>query len=304
VKILAQNREILQKHYVLTTPRWDNVRFLYDKRLTHSLSIEQGVPVPETHYNTNGPDDLASLKLDFPVILKPAITTPFVSVTKKKAYRADDMEELVSSYQAMSKIINPQDILIQELIPGRTTNLYSFAGFFRKGEPLAGFSVRRHRQHPMEFGRASTFVETVRSPELKALAVRFLQAISYTGLAEVEFMYNPRQHRYELLEVNPRLWGWHTIAIRAGVDLPYLAYTEALGREHVVGSFRETVKWIRLLTDIPTAAIEVLHGRLTVRDWFHSMRGEKEFAVFSLSDPIPFIMEVFLLPYYGSSRGF
>ncbi len=87
--------------------------------------------------------------------------------------------------------------------------------------------------------------ETVNIPELETLATGFLQSIGYSGLAEVEFMYDPKHARFELLEVNPRIWGWHTIAIRAGVDLPYLVYADAVGEEIAPGPFREGVKWVR-----------------------------------------------------------
>jgi len=161
------------------------------------------------------------------------------------------------------------------------------------------------RQHPMEFGRASTYVEVVSVPELKRLATQLLQGISYSGLAEVEFMYDPRYARFELLEVNPRIWGWHTITIRAGLHLPYLAYANAIGEQVNAGSARDGVKWVRLVTDVPTAASEILGGRLPVRQYLASLLGDVEFAVLSPRDPLPFVADLFLGPYnYINSRGF
>jgi predicted ATP-grasp superfamily ATP-dependent carboligase len=248
-------------------------------------------------------DDLVSLRLDFPVVLKPAITAHLASVTKKKAYRANDTQELIDLYEMMSAVIDPSEILVQELVPGGAENLFSFAGFFKDGVAVAGLSARRPRQHPMEFGRASTFVETVGVPELRTLAGRLLQGIGYSGLAEVEFMYDEKDARFELLEVNPRIWGWHTIAIRAGLDLPYMAYADAVGEEVVVGPARENVKWVRLLTDVPTALREILAGRLTVREYLTSLSGDVEWAVFSLKDPLAFVADLFLVPCYMKSRG-
>ena len=77
--------------------------------------------------------------------------------------------------------------------------------------------ARRARQHPMDFGHASTFAELVDIPEIRNIAERFLGLIDYYGLAEVEFMQDPRDGNYKLIEVNPRVWGWHTIAIASGV---------------------------------------------------------------------------------------
>jgi predicted ATP-grasp superfamily ATP-dependent carboligase len=303
VRILAQHRNRLSEHYLVTTPPWDVVKFVYDKRLTCRLAKEREIPVPET-YNPDNVDDLVSLNLDFPVVLKPAISTHLSSVTKKKAYRANDMQELVNLYEMMAAIMDPSEILIQELIPGRAENLFSFVGYFKDGVTVAGLSARRPRQHPMEFGRASTFVETVDVPEFETLATQFLQAIAYSGLAEVEFMYDQKDARFELLEVNPRIWGWHTIAIRAGLDLPYVAYADAVGKEITIGPVRDGVKWVRLVTDVPTAVLEILAGRLTICQYLASMYGNTEFAVLWLSDPLPFIADLLLVPYHMKHRGF
>lgn len=303
VKALAQGHERLSQAYVLITPPWATAQFLYDKRLTHRLALQQNVPTPETHHPGHL-DALVGFDIEFPVVLKPAITSHLMDVTKKKAYRADNREELLAVFQMMAGVIDPSEILIQELIPGRAANLYSFFGLFKDGEVVAGFSAKRSRQHPMEFGRASTFVETVSLPELGTLASRFLSGIRYSGLAEVEFMYDPKHGRYELLEVNPRIWGWHTIANRAGVNLIADTYAQAIGEPVAAGSFQVGAKWVHLLTDLPTAALEIWRGRLSIRDYLHSMRGDKEYAVLSLSDPLPVIMELLLIPYYARKRGF
>ena len=59
------------------------------------------------------------------------------------------------------------------------------------------------------------------------------------------------------------------------------------------------------MIDIPAAALEILSGRLTVRQYLESMSGSTAFAVLSLSDPLPFIMDLFLAPYnHFNGRGF
>lgn len=302
VRVVAQHHERLSAAYHLTTPPWQTTQYLYDKRLTRNLAVQQDIPIPAT-YNPGSLEELDALNIEYPVVLKPAITVHLTSVTKKKAYRANCESELRSTYQMMASIMDPSEVLIQELIPGRAENLYSYFGLFQEGEPIAGFAARRPRQHPMEFGRASTLAETIDKPELAVLATRFLKGIRYTGLAEVEFMYDQKHNRFEFLEVNPRIWGWHTLAIRAGVDLPYLAYAQALGENATPGMFRAGVRWVHLTTDIPTVATEFWHRRLSLRDYVRSMRGAKD-AVFSWNDPLPFIMEWMLIPYYIRKRGF
>ena len=43
---------------------------------------------------------------------------------------------------------------------------------------------------------------------------------SYQGLSQVEFKRDPRDGRYKLMEINPRLCQWHGLAAACGVDLP------------------------------------------------------------------------------------
>jgi D-aspartate ligase len=302
VRILSKHRDTLSEHYRVTTPEWDIIKHLYDKRLTHVLALKQGVPVPWT-CNPRSVGELAASGIEYPVVLKSAISTHLSAVTKKKAYRADNVKELLTTYERMAAIIDPAEILVQELIPGRAENLYSYFGFFKEGKPSAGYSAKRSRQHPMEFGRASTFAVTVNLPELEQWSTTLLSGIGYTGLAEVEFMYDTKHARFEFLEVNARIWGWITLADHAGVDLPYIAYAEMVGEEVSGQAFREGAKWMRLTTDIPTVASEMRHGRLTPGDYLRSVWGSQD-AVFSFSDPLPFLAELMLIPYYAKHRGF
>jgi predicted ATP-grasp superfamily ATP-dependent carboligase len=304
VRILAQNWEQLGECYRITIPSWEVVQYLYDKKLTYQLAEERGIPVPKT-YNPHNLDDLLTLSINYPIVIKPAISKQFMAATKKKAFQAYSEGDLVSFYKLTAAIINPEDVLIQEFIPGGAENLYSYVGYFQGGIPVAGLSARRLRQHPMDFGRASTFVESLEIPELKRLSTQLLEGIGFNGLAEVEFMYDQKDARFELLEVNPRIWGWHTITIQAGLDLPYLAYAYAVGRKVVMGPASEGAKWVRLVTDVPTAVSEILSGRLTLSRYLDSMSGDIGFAVLSLRDPLPFFADLFLAPYnYLNGRGF
>jgi predicted ATP-grasp superfamily ATP-dependent carboligase len=156
----------------------------------------------------------------------------------------------------------------------------------------------------MDFGHASTFVELVDIPELQEISERFLSLIGYYGIGEVEFMHDLRSGEYKLIEVNPRVWGWHTLAIAAGLDFPYMLYQDMIGQSLEVPSVLKDVKWVRLTTDIPTVLTEVAKGNMRIADYVASMNGKKEFAVFCLDDPLPFFAEIAMIPYLWRKRGF
>lgn len=294
LRLVAQHGSQLAEHYILTTPPWETVGFLYDKRLTYTLAHQAGVAIPHTCVPGNA-ERLAYMDFDFPVVIKPAFTAPFVRATNKKACRADSRQELQHIFAAMSRVIAPAQIIVQDFLPEPSKNLYSFAGYFRKGETIAGLSVKRTRQLPSDFGRSSTFVETVDIPKLRELAVKLLRTIHYTGLAELEFMWDVKHARFELIEVNARFWAWQGLAIAAGLDLPYMAFADALGQMPILRTTRKSLKWFRILTDLRAATQDIRAGTLNVRQYLTSLYGPTVPALFSLSDPLPCILEPFLL---------
>lgn len=303
VYVLSRYRDVLEEYYRVPTPCWDVIQNVYIKEKTYQVAEKNGIPIPKTYY-PKSQSELLALELRFPVVIKPSIRDHFYDKTKIKAFKINNKEELRKKYQYMCSIIDQSEILIQDFIPGGPKNLFSFCPFFKDGKVLTSIMGRRARQHPMDFGHASTYVELVKIPELRSLSEKFLGLIDFFGIAEVEFMYDPRDNQYKLIEVNPRVWGWHTLAIAAGVDFPYLLYQDMIGGEIEVPLSTKQVKWVRLTTDIPTVFLEIVKGKMKIREYIESMRGEKEDAVLSLKDPLPFVAEVALIPYLWMKRGF
>jgi D-aspartate ligase len=128
-------------------------------------------------------------------------------------------------------------------------------------------------------------------------SLRLLTAIRYTGLVEVEFKRDWRDGQFKLLDLNPRVWGWHTVGNRAGVDFSYLLWLLMCGEPISETQAHPGVRWVRMSTDFPIAALEILRGRLSVRDYLHSLRGPIESAIFTIDDPLPGLLELPLIIY-------
>ena len=303
VAAFSRYRSDLMERFRVPTPSWDVVRRAWDKRETYALAEQLGIPVPRTWYPTSNAE-LAQIDGEGPFAIKPAIKEHFIYATKSKAWKATTRAELDSLFESAARIVEPGEVMIQELIPGDGRQQFAYCAFFKDREPLAKMVVQRRRQHPPEFGRASTFVETVDLPVLEALSERFLRSINYYGLVEVEFKLDPRDGQYKLLDVNARTWGYHTIGPKAGVDFPYLVYADQVGE--CVQRCRATsgVRWIRLATDLPTAVVEFRGGRLDWRAYGRSLASCDVESVFSRGDPLPGLMELLLLPYLAAKRGF
>ncbi|MHC1696755.1 MAG: hypothetical protein AB9919_01560 [Geobacteraceae bacterium] len=303
VRILSTYRDKLSPYFLVPTPPWEVIKYAYDKKNTHILGIDAGVPVPETLYPEDE-EDLSRLTFDFPVILKPAIIANFFSVIKVKALRANNLAELVRHYRFMASIIDKSEIMVQELIQGGTKNLYSFCSFFRNGEVRGKIMARRLRQHPMDFGTATTYAITCNIPELEELATRVLRRMNYYGLSEVEFMFDEKVKEYKLIDINTRTWAWHTLGAKAGVNFPLLLFKDMHNEGYAIDSFETGIKWFREVTDLSIVLTELLKGSMTIREYLQSLKGKKELAVFSFTDPLPFFADLFLAPYRLYERGF
>ena len=294
VVLVARHHDLLAEHYRLTTPPWDALRWVFDKRLLHRLAQDLALDRPWTFCPRNR-EELASLECPFPVILKPAMRLGFNRLNCDKAWRIEDRASLLSRYDEACALVAPEMLMVQEVVPGWGEAQFSYAALCRDGRPVASIVARRTRQFPMDFGRFSTYVETVDEPQIIEPAVRLLAAIRFTGLIEVEFKRDPRNGQYKVLDVNPRVWGWHTLSRRAGVDFPYLLWLLIRGEPVPDVRGRAGERWMRMPADLPVAIHEILRGRLSLRAYLRSLQGPRESAIFAWDDPLPGFLELPLL---------
>ncbi len=288
VELLSRNHAALSRRFRVTTPEWEVTRWAYDKRLTYQRCADLAIDHPWTHVVT-GREALQDIDCKFPVILKPAYRKKKNAFTRAKAWLIKDRSELLKKFDEASTHVEPGIIILQEMIPGGGGAQYSYAAFCRSGEPIATLVARRTRQFPVDFGYTSTFVETVERPEIEDSATRFLQSIGYSGLAEVEFKFDERDRRYKLLDVNPRVWTWHTLGRKAGIDFPYLACLEAQGHPIPRMRARAGVHWVLGVRDFVAALFEMRRGRLTPNSYLRSLRPPIELGAFAIDDPLPSI---------------
>jgi D-aspartate ligase len=292
--LVGRNHAALAERFVLTTPAWDVLRVAFDKRETYGLATALGIDHPRT-WTAATAVEAAALELPYPVILKPAVREVDNALTVAKAWRVDDAATLEARFAEAAALLDPAELLIQELVPGGGEAQFSYTALCDDGRPLATLLARRTRQYPPDFGRASTYVESIDCPEIVEPAERLLAEVGFTGLVEVEFKRDPRDGRYLLLDVNPRVWGWHGLCQRAGVDFPYLAWRLARGEGVPATRAATGVRWVRLSTDLPTSLREIAGRRMSARAYLSSLRGPRAGAIFALDDPLPAVVELPML---------
>lgn len=303
VEFLTDNIDALTGHFVLGIPQKENVELFGNKRNTYLFASETGIPHPKSWYPDRIEDiEVIAQEATFPLIVKPAVMYSFHQLFGKKAFRCNDKETLKARCKDISEKIPVSSLIIQEFLSGGAKCLYSFGAFAVNGEPKAWVTANRIRQNPMDFGNSTTFAVTCQIPELEKIARKILQETQYTGLAEVEFMYDEPTKSFKFLEINTRAWKWHSISTGLGFGFLSEMIKFLNGQK---GDFKESgtsIAWVERLTDFTIIAKEALKGKMDLFKAVRSYRQKKVSAVWSWRDPFPALMYVILSPFLFFKR--
>lgn len=303
VEFLAKNHETLSTSFVLPVPKWTTTQKFFEKNQSSVVASECGIPVP-IEYPSSSLEELLASEIQYPVILKPTFKKNYYSATNDKAIFVPDEATLIREFQAMNQLIDTNQILVQEFLTGGPRNLFSFATIFDGRNVVSGMTGHRIRQHPMDFGHATTFAISEDNPELEELATRFLRALNYRGVAEVEFMFDEQTGTYKFIEMNGRFWGWHGLTRAAGLNFPEALFKTMLGQDSPRVQPRIGATWVRMLTDTPTVLREVIRRRMSPSILVQTFFSKSHDAVWSWKDPIPFLVECAIAPYLLWKKGF
>jgi D-aspartate ligase len=245
------------------------------KRAQLAEAEAAGVDVPRTHYpRTAGEARAAAEELGLPVLVKPEHPVGFKQRFRRQAFRCESLEEVEDAYTRAEEF----GAMVQELIPGGDDTLYTVGSYVaRDGRPLGVFSGRKLRQTPPGIGTCRVG-EAVWVQDAVDAALRLLEGFGYFGLSQVEFKRDPRDGKFRLMEINPRLWQWHGLAAACGVDLARIAYADLVGEApHKVTMNGEGKRW----------AITLLPGERPALQ-----RPPYVDAVFARDDPKPAVVHL------------
>ena len=147
--------------------------------------------------------------------------------------------------------------LFQQFLSGRREAI-SF--LYAHGEIYARFAQWAKRTEPPLGGQSVLRQSIAVPPDLGEQAERLVRAIGLEGYAEVEFRRDGAGIPY-LMEINPRLSASVEIAVRSGVDFPYLLYQWASGERIDRVEHYRTGNWMRYLRGDIMTTIEALQQR-------------------------------------------
>jgi D-aspartate ligase len=291
VELVVRNQSALATRFRFLVPALDDAMAILDKATQYRRAAAVGVRVPRS-CRVATPEELraATAELGFPCLVKASSTAGRKALEQKVLIASSAHDLAAVAWRSGDDPGDHADLVVQEIIPGDDTQLYSYLAFWgADGREHSSMTKRKVRQYPMSFGTGSV-QETVVEPEVAELSRRLLEEFSYRGIVGVEWKRDERDGAWYLMEINARSGTCNQLAVSAGVDLPWIAYQEIQGTAvpHVA-STSTGLRWVNEELDVRAFGERRRRGLITPVGWVRGLAGARSWALWSWRDPRPFL---------------
>jgi D-aspartate ligase len=287
---LAEQAATLQRWFLLPDQPASLPRTVADKKGLYQVCRRIGEPCPDMVFPTSI-DDVHRFaeRAAFPLVAKVAASwllskggfTPSIAHTPEEA----------CTFYRRAESQGVPNLILQEYIPPGHGEDWFYHGYRNlRSNCCLGFTGRKLRSYP-PFAGPTTLGKAVLNQRLQQQVEALLQTLSYAGITDLDYRLDKRDGQYKLLDFNPRVGAqFRLFEDAAGVDVVRALYLDLTGRPVTKSRPLEGRTFIAEFHD-PVASLSYFrHGRLTVRDWWLSFKGRREWAWFSRHDPLPFLV--------------
>jgi D-aspartate ligase len=297
---ISKYKEILSRYFKFTIPDFKIFNRFYSKKETIELCLKYDIPIPNTKYmhRTNN-------SLDYPFIVRGINGLVFFKTFGKKIFIIFNKEKYNEFVELLNKSgFECENVMIQEFIPfNKNRRGYYFTSFCVDGDLKTYFMWEKLREHPLKHG-TSTWCKSVLVEELIEQSRIFLKYSGFTGVSEIEYLYDERDNTYKLIEVNARTFLQGSLARVSGVNYSMIIYNYLNNIEiECTDKYKTDIHWLHYWTDIFTGFWGVLTRELSLKEYVYPyvIKG-KEMAVFDRNDIKPFLWETIMFPYIVYKR--
>ena len=293
--LLAQHRERFAGITRLPFAAYDSLLFARDKLKVLRQAEALDIPTPKT-YEITSIDQIEPLtgQLQYPLVVKPRVGSGSAGM-----HYVSEPSQLSAALERV--FLSGQLPLVQERLPADGAGIGASFLLDQEHQIRASFIHRRLREYPVE-GGPSTLRESIIHDQVRHDGARLLQNLHLTGVAMVEFKIDSRDGKAKLLEINPRFWGSLALAIKAGVNFPFLLTLMALELDFspvLDYKLGRVCRWL-----LPGDILHFLKnpGRWHLKPSFFQFRKPNlAYDILDIKDPLPILGSVLaLLPFYLS----
>ncbi|MDR7870980.1 MAG: carboxylate--amine ligase [Tissierellaceae bacterium] len=288
VEFMDNHFDELKKYYLFPMTEKGLWTEVMDKEKVHALAVKHGVLVPETAR----PEDKdfylrIEHEIKYPCIIKPTDSPSFVAKFRKKIFYVNNKEELDKGLKLAKD--NNLDVIVQRIIPGFDDHMYTFDAYMNQDSEVTHWmTCQKYRQYPINFG-ASVYTGQKYVEELYDIGAPFFKALGYKGFGEIEFKKDEKTGKYYFIEINARTTNLNSLLYKAGINFPYLAYKEMIGKP--IGTkeikYDTGIIFRYLHEDLLAIRDYTRKGQLSYGSIIKSLFAKKAPAIWSFNDPKP-----------------
>lgn len=294
VHTISRFKSKIEKHYKTLVPDLTDLMKIYDKKQLLDIASNCNVPIPKTQTFKKIDEQI---HLEFPILTKGRNGLNFYKKTGKKVFLSNNQFEFEKHLKEISKHFELEDCITQEIIPENPKHkTVSFTCFAVHGEIKAYWTGIKLREHPLRFGTA-TYAKSIEVDDFMEQSEILIKKMAYTGVCEIEYLFDERTHEYKLIEINPRTWLWVELSKSCGVDYAKMMYSFANDMSYQYpDTYKKDIYWMNHITDLPFSVKGIIKGKYSFKEVLKSYLSGKKFAIFKSKDPLPFLSLIFLLP--------
>lgn len=242
--VLRQYREQFEQRVGIALAKEPALAIAVNKDRTLEIARQLGLGVPlGVHVDSVAEVPAALHEVGLPAVVKPVESWLWGDQESDRliCQLVTTADEAKLAVEALTHLGG--SVLFQQFLSGRREAVNFL---YANGEFYACFAQWAKRTQP-PLGGTSVFRQSIAVPQdIGEQAERLVRAIDLEGYSEVEFRRDGAGKPY-LMEINPRLSASIEVAVRAGVDFPYLLYQWASGeRIDRIPGYR-TGGWMRYL---------------------------------------------------------
>ena len=227
VEAVSRNQNLLSQKYILCSPKYDTLEKILSKDVFASILEEIGIPIPKVYKSSISLDEL-----EYPIAIK--------SVQRRRAAN-DDLGEIKATVSDELRFVicknkeeafkqlnyakeNNVPVYFQQIVHGNSSSMRTIGLFANQGIIKGLFYGKKVRGYPAQYGDCIVG-EAEEIPDwAREYAKKIISHISYTGIAEIEFMIDENSGKPYFIEMNPRSWSWIEICRHLDLNLAKIAY--------------------------------------------------------------------------------
>lgn len=258
IDLLRKYRSKIEKYAPIAFAKEPGLSIAIDKRRTLRVAKQLGITIPKSVIVQHKKDIKNAIEqIGLPAVVKPNESwvrnekeskrlTSVLVVTKKEAV-----------HETLSLLKDGGTVLFQQYLNGRRE---AVSMLYSKGRIYARFAQWAKRVQP-PLGGQSVLRQSIQIPkDIGIQAEKLIKKINLEGYSEVEFRRDDTGLAY-LMEINPRVSASVEIAIKSGINYPYLIYKWGTGQPINQVKNYITGNWMRYLGgDIITSLESIKHN--------------------------------------------